>query len=231
MRALVRSLAPTSFDDVAALVALYRPGPMAANMHNDYADHKNGRKPIKYLHPDMEELLGDTYSLMIFQESVMRVAQKFAGYSLADADNLRKACLPRGTRVLTKTRGYVPIEKVMALSDRRLQTIDTTSCTSRFEPVDDVWSVGRKTVHRLTTSTGYSIEATAHHPFLVEGQWRQLSMIRPGDLVGVAARTATDGGSAITTAEVELAALLISEGYLPDPNGPRRNGALQQHRP
>ena len=92
MRALVRSLAPTSFDDVAALVALYRPGPMAANMHNDYADYKNGRKPIKYLHPDMEELLGDTYSLMIFQESVMRVAQKFAGYSLADADNLRKAC-------------------------------------------------------------------------------------------------------------------------------------------
>ena len=92
MRALMRSLAPTSFDDVAALVALYRPGPMAANMHNDYADRKNGRKPIKYLHPDMEELLGDTYGLMIYQESVMRVAQKFAGYSLADADNLRKAC-------------------------------------------------------------------------------------------------------------------------------------------
>ncbi|CAN5657952.1 DNA polymerase III subunit alpha [soil metagenome] len=92
MRSLMRALAPTSFDDVAALVALYRPGPMAANMHNDYADRKNGRKPISYLHPDAEELLGDTYGLMIFQESVMRVAQKFAGYSLAEADNLRKAC-------------------------------------------------------------------------------------------------------------------------------------------
>ncbi len=63
MRALVRSLAPTHFDDVAALVALYRPGPMAANMHNDYADRKNGRKPITYLHPDMAEVLGDTYGL------------------------------------------------------------------------------------------------------------------------------------------------------------------------
>jgi len=92
MRALVRALAPTSFDDVAALVALYRPGPMAANMHNDYADRKNDRKPITYLHPDMEELLGDTYGLMIYQESVMRVAQRFAGYSLEEADNLRKAC-------------------------------------------------------------------------------------------------------------------------------------------
>ncbi len=92
MRALMRSLAPTSFDDIAALVALYRPGPMAANMHNDYADRKNARKSIDYLHPDLEEILGDTYGLMIYQESVMRVAQKFAGYSLAEADNLRKAC-------------------------------------------------------------------------------------------------------------------------------------------
>jgi DNA polymerase III subunit alpha len=91
MRALMRSLAPDSFEDVAALVALYRPGPMAANMHNDYADRKNGRKPVEYLHPDAEEVLGDTYGLMIYQESVMRIAQKFAGYSLADADNLRKS--------------------------------------------------------------------------------------------------------------------------------------------
>jgi DNA polymerase III subunit alpha len=92
MRALMRNLRPTSFEDVAALVALYRPGPMAANMHNDYADRKNGRKPVSYLHQDAAEILGDTYGLMIFQESVMRIAQKFAGYSLAEADNLRKAC-------------------------------------------------------------------------------------------------------------------------------------------
>ncbi len=92
MRALVRSLAPTTFEHVAALIALYRPGPMSANMHNDFADRKNGRKPIEYLHPDAESILADTYGLMIYQESVMRIAQKFAGYSLAEADNLRKAC-------------------------------------------------------------------------------------------------------------------------------------------
>jgi DNA polymerase-3 subunit alpha len=92
MRSLMRSLAPTTFDDVAALVALYRPGPMAQNMHRDYADRKNGRQQVTYLHPDLEEILGDTYGLMIYQESVMRVAQKFAGYTLAEADNLRKAC-------------------------------------------------------------------------------------------------------------------------------------------
>ena len=104
MRSLMRALAPTSFEDVAALVALYRPGPMAANMHNDYADRKNGRKPIDYLHDDLAPLLGDTYGLMIYQESVMRVAQRFAGYSLADADNLRKACGKKVRELIVKER-------------------------------------------------------------------------------------------------------------------------------
>ena len=104
MRALIRSLAPTSFDDVAALVALYRPGPMAANMHNDYADRKNGRKPVEYIHPDAEELLSDTYGLMIYQEIVMRMAQKFAGYSLAEADSLRKAMGKKIREAMEKER-------------------------------------------------------------------------------------------------------------------------------
>ena len=91
MRQLLRALAPNTFEDVAALMALYRPGPMGVNMHYDYADRKNERKPVEYFHHDAEEVLGDTYGLMIYQESVMRVAQKFAGYSLAEADNLRKA--------------------------------------------------------------------------------------------------------------------------------------------
>jgi len=104
MRALMRSMAPDTFEDVAALVALYRPGPMAANMHNDYADRKNGRKPIEYLHPDAEEILGPTMGLMIFQESVMRIAQKFAGYSLAEADNLRKACGKKIRELIAKER-------------------------------------------------------------------------------------------------------------------------------
>ncbi len=91
MRTLMRSMAPTGFEDVAALVALYRPGPMAANMHNDYADRKNKRQDVTYVHPDAEEIMGESYGLMIYQEQMMRASQKFAGYSLAEADNLRKA--------------------------------------------------------------------------------------------------------------------------------------------
>jgi DNA polymerase-3 subunit alpha len=104
MRNLVRSLAPTEFEDVAALVALYRPGPMAANMHNDYADRKNGRKPVVYQHPDMEEALGDTYGLCVYQEQLMLLATKFAGYSLAEADNLRKAAGKKVREIMAKER-------------------------------------------------------------------------------------------------------------------------------
>jgi DNA polymerase-3 subunit alpha len=104
MRSLMRSLAPTTFEDVAALIALYRPGPMAANMHNDYADRKNGRKAVTYLHPDAEPILSDTFGLMIYQEKLMRVAQQFAGYSLAEADNLRRACGKKIREVMAKER-------------------------------------------------------------------------------------------------------------------------------
>jgi DNA polymerase III subunit alpha len=104
MRALMRSLAPTSFDDVAALVALYRPGPMAANMHNDYADRKNGRKPVTYLHADMQKVLGDTWGLCIYQEQMMRLAQVFAGFSLEEADNLRKAAGKKIRDVMAQQR-------------------------------------------------------------------------------------------------------------------------------
>jgi DNA polymerase-3 subunit alpha len=104
MRQLLKALAPTSFEDVAALIALYRPGPMGVNMHYDYADRKNNRKPVEYFHVDAEEVLGDTYGLMIYQESVMRVAQKFAGYNLAEADNLRKACGKKIREMMAKER-------------------------------------------------------------------------------------------------------------------------------
>jgi DNA polymerase-3 subunit alpha len=104
MRALLRSLAPTSFEDVSAVLALYRPGPMSVNMHYDYADRKNNRQPVEYFHPDAKEVLGDTYGLMIYQESVMRVAQKFAGYSLAEADSLRKAMGKKSREVMAKER-------------------------------------------------------------------------------------------------------------------------------
>ena len=91
MRSLLFDLKPDCFEDIAAVLALYRPGPMAANMHNDFADRKHGRQPSRLFHPDAKEILAETHGLMIYQEQVMAVAQKFAGYSGTEADNLRRS--------------------------------------------------------------------------------------------------------------------------------------------
>ena len=87
------------------MIALYRPGPMAQNWHNEYADRKNGRKPVTFDHPDLEEILGPTYGLMIYQEQLMRASQKLAGYSLEEADNLRKATGKKVRELIAKERG------------------------------------------------------------------------------------------------------------------------------
>ncbi len=95
MRALLRSMRPDNFEDISAVIALYRPGPMGANSHNEYADRKTGRKPVVPIHPDLAEaladLLGDTYGLIVYQEQVMAIAQHLAGYTLGAADLLRRA--------------------------------------------------------------------------------------------------------------------------------------------
>lgn len=91
MRSLIRSLQPDRFEDIIALVALYRPGPMSNDWHNAYAERKNGRRRVEYPHPAAEEALRDTYGLMIYQEQVMEIARQIAGYTMADADALRKA--------------------------------------------------------------------------------------------------------------------------------------------
>jgi DNA polymerase-3 subunit alpha len=106
MRDLLRRMQPTGFEDIVAVLALYRPGPMGMNAHNDYADRKNNRQAIKPIHPELEEplreILAETYGLIVYQEQIMRIAQKVAGYSLARADILRKAMGKKKREVLEK---------------------------------------------------------------------------------------------------------------------------------
>jgi DNA polymerase-3 subunit alpha len=95
MRSLLKLMKPDNFEDISAVLALYRPGPMGANAHTDYALRKNGIQEVIPIHPELEEplaeILGGTYGLIVYQEQVMAVAQKLAGYSLGQADILRRA--------------------------------------------------------------------------------------------------------------------------------------------
>ena len=115
MRALLRQMNPDSFEDISAVIALYRPGPMGVNAHNDYADRKNKRQEVVPIHPELvdalSDILGDTYGLIVYQEQVMAIAQKVAGFSLGRADLLRKAMGKKNKDILDKE--YVNFEKGM----------------------------------------------------------------------------------------------------------------------
>ncbi|MCX7647691.1 MAG: DNA polymerase III subunit alpha, partial [Elusimicrobiales bacterium] len=91
MKKLVKNLKPTAFSDISALVALYRPGPIEAGMIDLFVNRKHGKEKIVYDHPLLEDILKDTYGTIIYQEQVMEIAKKLAGFSPADADRLRKA--------------------------------------------------------------------------------------------------------------------------------------------
>jgi DNA polymerase III subunit alpha len=106
MRELLKRMKPTEFNDIVAVLALYRPGPMEANSHNNYADRKNGRQEITPIHPELaeplEEILAETYGLIVYQEQIMKIAQKVAGFTMGQADVLRKAMGKKKLDVLEK---------------------------------------------------------------------------------------------------------------------------------
>lgn len=91
MTKLIKRLQPTNFEDISAVLALYRPGPLQSGYVDEYVDRKHGKKPIEYAHPDLVPILQDTYGTMVFQEQIMQIAQVLAGYSLGQADLLRRA--------------------------------------------------------------------------------------------------------------------------------------------
>ncbi|MEA1979766.1 MAG: DNA polymerase III subunit alpha [candidate division Zixibacteria bacterium] len=91
MRDYLRKLNPTTFTDITAMNALYRPGPLDSGMINTYIECRHGQKKIEFLHPVLKEILGDTYGVIVFQEQVLKIANNLAGYSLGKADLLRKA--------------------------------------------------------------------------------------------------------------------------------------------
>lgn len=104
MRALVRRLEPTEFRDLIAILALYRPGPLESGMVDDYIERKHGRQPVSYPHERVRDILEETYGLPIYQDQVMLMAQRLAGFTLAEADLLRKAMGKKKPEVMAEMR-------------------------------------------------------------------------------------------------------------------------------
>ena len=133
MKALVKRLRPSTFEDIGALVALYRPGPLDSGMVDFFVDRKHGRQAVTYPHPALKPILEDTYGTIVYQEQIMQIAQVLAGYTLGEADLLRRAmgkkkkevmeeqkeifvskCIAKGTDIKIATDLFDSMEKFAA---------------------------------------------------------------------------------------------------------------------
>lgn len=104
MKDLIKRLLPNCFEDIVALVALFRPGPLQSGMVDDFINRKHGRQSIEYPHPDLEPVLKNTYGVILYQEQVMQIAQVLANYSLGQADMLRRAMGKKKPEEMAKQR-------------------------------------------------------------------------------------------------------------------------------
>lgn len=128
MRSLLRLMAPDKFNDIAAVLSLFRPGPMGAGSPTTYADRKNGRKRVVPIHPELDEplkdILDETFGVICYQEQVMSIAQRVAGYSLAQADLLRRAMGKKSKEILDKEfNGFAQGMKNNGYSDDCIKTL------------------------------------------------------------------------------------------------------------
>ncbi len=146
MRRTLSLVRPDAFGDIVALVALYRPGPM--DNIPSFAKRKNGQEPIDYLHPLLEPVLRETYGVIIYQEQVMQIAQILAGYSLGEADLLRRA-------MGKKKKEEMDAQKQRFIDGAKANGVDERKATSIFELVDKFAGYGFNKSH----AAGYALIA------------------------------------------------------------------------
>jgi len=140
MRELVVNLKPDKFEDLVALLALYRPGPLQSGMVNDFVESKNGRKKIEYPHPSLKPILEDTYGIILYQEQVMGIASELAGFSMSEADILRGAISKKKRKLLSE-------QKYKFIDGAKNRGIDEEISTKIFELVNHFAEYGFNKSH------------------------------------------------------------------------------------
>jgi DNA polymerase-3 subunit alpha len=152
-------LKPNCFNDVVATIALYRPGPLDAGMVDHYIERKHGREPVTYLHPLMSKDLADTYGIMLYQEQIMQMARSLAGYSLGEADILRKAMGKKNPEEMAKQR----VRFLKGCEDNK---IDSKLSNEIFDQMETFARYGFNRSHSVAYAmiSYYTAYLKAHHP-------------------------------------------------------------------
>lgn len=215
MQKFLEDMKPWEFTHIAAMNALYRPGPME-NIP-DFIDRMHGEKDVVYIDEsihdaikdDVADVLDDTYGIMVFQEQVMKVCQRLAGFSLGDADIMRR-CMPGDTLVVDAETGerrrvdsVEPGTSILTLDDDYKLT--ETTVAERHEN-------GTKPVFEVTTRSGRTIELTKDHPLRTIEGWQHLSDLSEGDAIAVPASLPASGTESPPEERMRVLAYLIGDG-------------------
>lgn len=140
MKDLIKRLKPDTFEDIIALVALFRPGPLQSGMVDDFINRKHGKSAVNYSHPDLQPILRPTYGVILYQEQVMQIAQVLAGYTLGSADLLRRA-------MGKKKPEEMALQRTIFLQGAQLKGISTEVATNIFDLMEKFAGYGFNKSH------------------------------------------------------------------------------------
>jgi len=206
MKELIKKLKPDCFDDIIALVALFRPGPLESGMVDDYVNVKHKTQQAEYAHPLLEPILKPTNGVILYQEQVMQIAREMALYTLGGADMLRR-CLSGSTQVIDVATGQcVSLQDIADNPDywlgRHLFSLDLTTQKIVTQPITAIYPNGQREVWEVTTKTQRKIRATADHLFYTPLGWQTLEQFAVGDSIGLARTLPITQQSDITDAQI-----------------------------
>lgn len=200
MRDYLRRLGPTCIEDLIAMNALYRPGPLDSGMIDTYIECKKGKREIKYEHPLLEPILKDTYGVIVFQEQVLKIAQEMAGYTLGKADILRKAMGKKQAEVMAE-------QKVKFIEGAVKRKVDEKIAEKVFDQIETFGRYGFVKAH----STGYAVIAY---------QTAYLKTYYPQELLGAALTSEMGNTNKVNVFKkeckdlnIELVPPDVNEGY------------------
>lgn len=142
---LLKEIHVDTFNDLAVCNALYRPGPLGAGVHDLYSDYKHGRKKIEYLHPKMGEVLNETYGIMCFQENIMKVVQKLAGFTMGQADWLRKVVGKKKPELIKKEK----LDELFIKGCKEHSNIDEDTAKKIFQQIEYFGGYGFNKSHSV----------------------------------------------------------------------------------
>jgi len=190
MRQVVRELKPSSIEDISSILALYRPGPLDAGLIPKFINRKHGKEKVEYQHPLLEPILKETYGTLCYQEQIMKMAQDLAGYSLGQADLLRR-CLSGSTEIIDAETGHLVSLKDIASKPeywlgREVLSLDQVTQKITQQPINEIHPNGVRDVWEIITKTNRKIKATADHRFYSLLGWQPLDQFKVGSRIGLA---------------------------------------------